>query len=664
MTHDPLPFADFLVARLLRDLPEHGESHRAFSETEHPVDGDDWFWTDDNAKIVELMSLPQVWRRHPQAMSDAIDFLIGMCEGPLIFRRLATPRFEILSSADGRATFRHSLLDIACDLSRGRVSLGMRFHDGRTARNVTFGGDYVRFTHRSRRYTAAVESGIREFGIQPTEGGVRLSWNSEIVFKPNRLGAGPTSLGSLACSCMISSRSMFVDFEATLDIAPGIEASDVTLTFACDDLSHNENNIRYENAAALSDANEVLKAPDDPGPFHLALAGARYWSISQSSHMAGFAVAVHSLPGDPSRVIGMDGARDQNGALQKLTAEHNFPGPRTGRLTASERKLITSGGFYDETALYAEVLAKAAAAEGGLPTDFSISYDYGAEIYAIACCLSTLKGAESPVSPDQAAALQARLEEVFQRLARAYRGYIIEAAHTDLGALFSRSLAYVALAHAEMLKQGDPDGRHARNLRESCDWIIAFERINPGIDGEPQTAFLMGAASDTLPYVDCHAACLLALVRASEQLDFIDWMAAIDRGLAAFCLETQMVETRKVDSVCVDYLDKYGVRWRTETLWNFKAGICLQLFAALRNSGYPALRAIWAKHRARLEIFEGVLRARLEGSIRRHEDGLEILTSQYSSETNSETQPWAALGLIGDARGRNHHPAEGGAFAP
>lgn len=645
MPVDPIPFADFLVARLLRPIGAKGAG-RAFAETEHPINHDDWFWTDDNAKIIELLSVPKIWRRHNRAVSEAINFLTGMCQGPLIFRRLAAPKLEVLSQQSGLAEFRHSLLDISCDLPRGRVSIGMRFHDGRTARNATFGENSVRFRHAGQFHTVMVEPAINTFAIQPTAQGIQLSWTSEIVFQP-RGHWRKTALGELTYRCDISRGSMFVDFEADLNIAPGLDVSDVTLSFCWTDLSHNRNEIRYEKAVALQANGESARAPDRPGMFEMPTSSARYWAVIQTSHMAGFAAAIHCLPQGDALVEGLAGARDGKGRLQSVGAHHSFPGPRSGRVTTSQKAIITSGGLYEEVGLYADILEEQAKSQLALPIDLSISYDYGAEMYAMARCLATLNGPQSPLTDKLAMPLRTRLEESFSRLARAYRDHFIEAAHHDLGALFSRSLAYVALAHAEMLRQGDPEGRHARNLRESCDWLIAFERINTGLDGEPQVAFVMGAKTDILPYVDCHAACLLALVRGSEGLDFIDWVSAIDGGLAAFCVETQILEGRKVDMVCVDYLDPQGVRHRTETLWNFKSGICLQLFSALRESEYPPLRALWKKHRARLEVFDAVLRARLNASIVEHEDGLEILTSLYSSETNSETQPWAALGLSG-----------------
>jgi hypothetical protein len=164
----------------------------------------------------------------------------------------------------------------------------------------------------------------------------------------------------------------------------------------------------------------------------------------------------------------------------------------------------------------------------------------------------------------------------------------------------------------------------------------------------------MGVEHDALPYFDCHATCLLALVRGAEALASAEWLDAIDRGLTAFCLDSQRFEfvglgEHIIDVVAVDYLAPDGARHRLEGFWTYKAGLFLQLLSVLRASVSPHLQPLWAKHRGRLEILEAVARFRLERSLRRRDDGIEILTSMLSSETNSETQPWAALGMLGEA---------------
>ena len=75
---DPLPYADFILQRLMQPMSPDGRSGRAVAETEYPILGDRWFWADDNAKILEFLSLPAVWRRHPGEVAQIFRFLASL----------------------------------------------------------------------------------------------------------------------------------------------------------------------------------------------------------------------------------------------------------------------------------------------------------------------------------------------------------------------------------------------------------------------------------------------------------------------------------------------------------------------------------------------------------------------------------------------------------
>ena len=649
---DPLPFANFIVSRLLKPLPALAQSSRAIAETEIPIENDDWYWADDNAKVLELLSLPAIWRAYPDAVTDIVRFVCAMCDGPLIFRRISAARLHIDANDGNIGRFAHSMMNITCNLQAGEIGLGMRFHDGRTARNVLFGGNYVRFGMGGQTYTVDAEQGIYHTAIEAIDGGVRLTWSSHIVAGSGAFRRRSIAVGDLTYSCTIKGASMFVDFEARFEPSPDASLSDVVLTFGCDQLSHNDNDIRYELVSVVDTSNAtVQRQADRSSAVDINLQGARYWSVIQTSHMSGFAAAVHSLPNDPDRVKRVNGMCDRHSRLQWMVSEHVFEGPCVGQVTASERKIITAGGFYLDSVLYADTLKRQSdiSDSGSPPIDLSVSYDYGAEINALARCLRTLSAPEPPITGEPAEALRAQLLQAVQTLMAAYDRYFIKPAHHDLSAVFSRSLAYVAFAHGEMFKLTG-DTAHADALREICQLIARFERPNTGVDGTPQSGFVMGTEQDALPFVDCHATCMMALVMGSEILNTDEWAAAIDRGLAAFCIDTQRMHflgVQKIDVVCVDFEDSKGNRHRPETFWNFKSGLCLQLFNALRATSSPALQAVWTHRKERTETLEAWMRARIERSFRHHADGIEVLTSVLSAETNSETQPWVALGLIG-----------------
>ena len=221
-------------------------------------------------------------------------------------------------------------------------------------------------------------------------------------------------------------------------------------------------------------------------------------------------------------------------------------------------------------------------------------------------------------------------------------------AHMQLS--FAMPLAFLAFAYCDMLIATGERG-YAERLRDTCQTILSFERQNRAVNGSMQSGFLMGCNHDALPYVDCHASCLLALVRATELLDDPLWLPSIDRGLAAYCIDTVSIgfqgKNHKEDLVGVDYLAPDGVRHTMHTFWNFTSGLSLRLFNALRAARHPGLRDLWAEHATRITAMEWLMRNRIQRSLRPRDGSVEILTSVLSGETNSETQPWVALGLSG-----------------
>ena len=646
---DPNAYGDFIFNYLLRPLPPIDGATRAVTETEHPAEGDNWFWADDNAKVLELIASPAIWRKRPQDVEDILKFVCALCDGPFIFRRIAAARLEAVRDDADALTLIHGLMDVHFDRTAGKVDLGMRFHDGRTARNMRFAGNYVRFRHDGHDYMVAVEGGLVGSSVDLHSNHARLAWTSEIMFdavgglfrKSRRM-----HLGLLTYTATVRAGSMFVDFEVSLDLDPAVSASEVVLSFAFDDLSLNTNNARYENVMATLKGGRVRRlAPDQR---ELAIDGADYWCVTQRSQIAGFALAVHSLPQGGARPSKVEVTRRQDGALHWVAAEYAFAGPQRGRLAVAEKKIITSGGFYDATDLYAATLKRYAAVShtSQSPIDLSISYDYGAELRAFAKCYRTLGEINAP----NQRSLRIEMKELVHRVHDAYRTYFVKPFDTNPAAIFSRSIAFMAFAYADMLAATNED-RYRIALREACDIIMTFERRNEGIAGIEQSGFRMGRDVDSPPYFDCHCSCLLALARSSAMLGEDAWIEAIDRGLAAFrydTIEIFFVEPQKQDTIGVDYLMPDGTRRTLDSFWNFNAGLGLRLFNELRATQHHGVAKLWARHVLRLEPMERFMRDQIARSIRPRDIGLEIRTSILSSETNSETQPWVALALIGE----------------
>lgn len=648
---DALAGAGFIVRHLYRPLDMAADARFfAVTETEHLVGGDNWFWLDDNAKVLEFLSHPEVWRYFPQQALEILRFVRWMCQGPFMLRRISEPRLD-RAGGQGESLMTgeqhiHSLMHIRRDLLHGMLVLGVRFHDGRTADNLLLSGNAVGFTHRGRRHLVDVEDAISDVEAAQHGQVLTLRHSSELSFSRR---SRPQRLGRISYEYTIDARSMLFGVEVTLDVDPGADITDVELTIGHDHLSHGHNDVHY-NAVAIEVPGSGSRrlAAEGPGRHQLAAAGARYYSIAQDE-IAGFALAIHSAPRQPERLAELDVRVAQHGKLHLVRACYRFPGQcRGARLVVGEDKMLTAGGFYRRTADYAALIRSAVAAR---PTqraalDYSVSYDYGAEINAFAKCYAA--AAAEPVATEHQLPA-AELRDLCDRYIEVYFDLFVSGHHEGRNTILSRQLAFVILGVVTMYRATGDDA-YLDSLQRLCDALLDFEIRFNDVDGQPASGFPYGMASQRAVFVDGQSASLLALTQAARHLADPRIVAAIDRGLASYCIETSTVNIGrpvKVDVLATSVANGEGRRHTENAYWNFNVGLTLRFFNALRGSPLPELRAIAAKYADRIVLFEIVMRQQLERSITRRDDSIEIRTSIHAAETNSETQPWVMLGLLG-----------------
>jgi uncharacterized protein YyaL (SSP411 family) len=277
--------------------------------------------------------------------------------------------------------------------------------------------------------------------------------------------------------------------------------------------------------------------------------------------------------------------------------------------------------------------------------DLSISYDYGSKINAFAKCFAVCKN--GGVATD-AAGLD-ELRALFDLYLNYYCELFVDIHERQRNSIFSRDLAFVILGVVTMYKATNVVD-YLRRLARLCDVLLDFEVRSYDIGGGPASGFLMRMTSPRVAYVDCHSAALLALTQAARYLDEPRLVAAIERGLASYSVETCAIAAGcpdEIDTVSTSIVDRLGTRRTENAFWNFKAGMTLRFFAALRASPHPSLRSIVARYGERMVQFENVLRRQIERSITQNGEAIEIRTAVSAGETNSETQPWVMLGLFG-----------------
>jgi hypothetical protein len=643
---DEIAAAEFIVRYLYKPIKlTDDKKFFAVTETEHLVGGDDWIWTDDNAKVLEFLSRPAIWRRFPQQTLEVLRFVQSMSHGPFMLRRISTPRLEQGTGSNGETCFVHSLMHGRYDLQRGIVVVGIRFHDVRTADNLLLSDNSVEFTYKGRRFVLDVEDAIT--AVEATQQGhvLTLRHSSELYFKPRWF---TIRLGRIDYKYTIDARSMLIGVEVALQVDAAARVADVVLTIGHDQLSHGRNEVRYNTVATNAPGSEAsIFTASEPGQHRLPAAGASYYSIAQAE-IAGFALAVHSAPQGPGRLAEIDICVQDPARLHLVTARYRFDGPcRGARLVASENKLLTAGGFYGRHADYAALMQEATAAKSAQQAalDYSISYDYGAEINAIAKCFAVCSS-----EPDlRMAQTPDELRSFFDRYLQHYFDNFVSGHYERQNTIMSRQLAFVILGVITMHRATSYDG-YLERLRRLCNVLLDFEVAFNDAAGQPASGFPYGIASHRAVFVDGQSASLLALTQAARCIDDPRLALAIDRGLASYCIETSFVQLgdskRKID-VLATSVDIDGRLHTENAYWNFNVGMALRFFAALRGSPEVVLQDIAGRHRNRIELFEMLLHWQLKKCITERDDCIEIRTAEFAGETNSETQPWVMLGLLG-----------------
>ena len=620
----------------------NGARHFAIAETALPIAGDSWFWTDDNAKVLEFLSRPELWQRFPRQTNEILRFVRAMCHGPLIFRRVGPPRLEPTETLGTLSGYRHSLLDVKYDLPRGEVFVGLRFHDERNRDNLLMAGNYVEFTHRRGRFKLEVATAISDVDARQHGHTLTLRHSGDLHFESRRKRL---RLGRIGYKYTIDARSMLIDVEVALEIEPGVAVTDVVLTIGHDQLGR----MRYQTIATnILPAAEPLYRAGIPSRRLLNAAGASYYLIRQQ-HSSGNSFAIHSMPRDPARLSGIETRVQRWGRLRLAVARYSFPGSQSGaKLVVGERKLLTGGGFYDRIADYAALMQSEASmvSEQRAVWDFSTSYDYGSKINAFAKCFAVCESGNVKADPE---INLDELRSLFDLYLNYYFEFFVNLHAKQLISIFSRDLSFVILGVVTMYRATNATD-YLRRLARLCDVLLEFEVRFYDIAGSPASGFLMRMNSVRAAFVDCHSAALLALTQAARYLDDRRFVAAIERGLAGYFVENGVVADgglAESDTVSTIMVDRRGIRRTENSFWNFKVGMTLRFFAALRNSPNPALRSIATRHGDRMDLFEIVLRRQLERSITQREESIEIRTAVSAGETNSETQPWVMLGLFG-----------------
>ncbi len=637
----------YIHQRLVKEIAQPGQDRfLALAETAERFNETRWFWTDDNAKASELLCEPTLFDANPSYTNAAIDFVLRMSEGAVIQRRFGVPELRVLSTDPRAFRVETAFFIIEGDLTKGVVRHALRFNDGRTVTAAVHTGNTIGFRYGTRGFSLDVENAITSYAIEVSEHAVVLSHTSTVTMPASRLRRQPaTSAGTLRYSYTVSADRPSVALQVSLDLAPDIALKDVIITTALDQLTGIPG-VDYRGVAIRHAGTDraIHQVADRQAELH---AGAvDYCGIVQEGASPGFSYAIHTLLRDGARLQDILARGQTKGRLHWVLNRYGISSiPPGGRAEISEERMLTGGGYYDASGHYEAVMRDAA---GGGSLDPSMTYDIGAELNAIAVHILFARAGCYARPPDEARLVA--LRTWYDRHLQRYFDFIRPGSPDDIDRIFTRGIAFVALSLDCMIRATGEELYH-NQLAVAVALMLRLRRRLPlGVHEKHDATFGDSWAGQT-PFLDNHAACILALARAAWHGDPDGAIsAAIGEAILGIKLYSGVVDLgnghrETCDSVAVT--NPPGPSAHADTgFWNYKLGITLRALRAVERAAAASVIRITTEDESRITMRMNVCIGALSSCMRHHGDLIEILTSRISGETNSETQPWVALGLM------------------
>ncbi len=639
----------FIVNRLAKTVDLGNESFIALSETAERFNETRWFWTDDNAKAAELLAEPGFYDSDPTHADAAIDFVLRMSQGAVIQRRCGPPEMRVLSTDPKAFRVETAFFILEGDLSLGVVRQSLRFNDGRTVIAAQHTGNMLSFRYGGRARLVDAENSIDDFGVDFTADSFSV-WHSSRIGLPKRPWhrTPPAPLGRLRYTYGVAADLPTVSLRAELTLDPGVTLDKVVLSTALDQLSRIQG-IEYRGVAIRAGGVDRTAPRVADGSAQLHSGPAEYLGVSQQGASPGFSYGIHILLEDGAKLAEVAARGQKSGLLHWLVLKYPVgPIPEGGHAVISETRMLTGGGYYDALSHYEAVLRGGL---GGGSADPSMTYDIGAELNAVATnILFARRGCYArPPAPERLASMQAWYDRHLER----YFAFARPGDADDLSRLFTRGIAYVALSLDCMLR-ATGDARYRAQLDLAVSLILRMGRRLPCGRDEWDITFGDVWASH-VPFLDNHASCVLALARAAWHGDPDGTLSrAVNEGILGIKLHTAVVDLGNGHTIAADSLATLntGPHPHADTgFWNFKLGVVLRSLRAAERAAAAGKLQMDALARKRLTLRRDLCVELLEMSMRWHtaldgEPMMEVLTSRIAGETNSETQPWVALGLV------------------
>ena len=627
-----LPGVRFIHDRLVTGIG----SHTAARETEEDILGDRWFWIDDNAKSMEVFIMPGVYEEYKETTDSMVDFILDMSRDGLFLRRKSQNKVGIKNKTMTDFTISNGVMDYFGNANALVVRQGYRFHDGRGTPATHTAGFEVSFTCDGETYRSPVDFKGMDKTIDETDGQVVVKAVMQIAGKAEVEWRFVMREETVVAYTYVDVRN--IQKQPLQNVV-------VRVKRALDEQPYSRFCRKYAGKA-------VKCIPAKGGKGVLPAKELEWFSFSVEGKM-GFSYGWHHIAKDKSLT---EITLEAEGSLIKsfTTVFGRETLLKNEVFSVEDLGVLTAGGLY-KTMPY-DTLLKTIESRKEL-TDFSISYDYGAELSSMSSYAYFLKR-KMYRTPE--AAQEKRFAEINKwcllHLEAYYKNFILgQDGKMDQSykEVFQRgnSMTILAVIKLALINRHDEETytRLIHILNDLVTCLLAFQKKNGFI-----TCDLDGAW-----FLDCHGAGMLALSYIVATHDVLPFKAKkedllLNLSRAINCIRytlsaSQLDEPRqhlRLEVVVTDPDAHDGM------LWNYKASLILRALHVMEMNAGDGNRIADPEVEEKGITLRQYMRGLIEHSKKVHtsENGHihhEFTTAYSSPETNSETQPWCMLGYHG-----------------
>ena len=625
----------------------------ACKETEEDMGGDRWWWIDDNAKTLEVFIMPGVYEEHRSQADDMLDFVMHMSKEGLMLRRQSINMIVLKNRENEAFSAYNGIMDHYGNINNNEIATGYRFHDGRdqTVMN-SFAGFHVTFDAGGKTYST------QDVPIESYQREVEKKLHSIVV----RFALTYENMIEASVEYHISDDTTITRMFGTVKNIQDtrIENAIIVMKKGFND------NIQFRRICSKVEGADVscsvVRAISE-------LSGDKldWFTLYQEGQM-GYAYGFHTLlrhnqlrkvifhhAEHRARSIEMHYGGDSGSVLEKDQV-----------LSVEDRSLLTSGGLY-KTMPYDE-LFKTIEDRKEL-TDFSISYDYGAELSSVASFAFFLKGNHYKLADNEREEAQRKGDMCNNWCLKHIDAYMANFVLNSDGEmdkefkeifLRGHSLVIVAMVKLLIMNKGNADVYNPLMLKLNVA-VNMLQTMQIHKRGRDRGMFQCNSINGL--YLDCHGAAMLAVTYLIAGYEHLELMVSKDTlvkklsdaidALRVHLRVNVVKESTGLIESCSTVSD-HGAN--DGMMWNFKSGVFLRALNMLdeivRDQGLWLSTEIEAKkmlvkYNAYASISSSIRdrtkRSKKKGNSKPYK---ECVTSFRSGETNSETQPWCMLGFF------------------